>query len=373
MAKNEVINTLFESGNNWDKANVRWNITNSNNISFNNSDAFFQNIDGIRNAIYNNNKAITDANKGKVHLFLYKKTGEERIDYDIQKGKTPIVIFGTDKESPYNNGFRLKLTQVLCKVLGLDSTTSTSNTNNIMYEFETDITDQKIYSRELTPSQAQIIRNSATVLPNNLNNRNQINTSDEKSEELLGVLKSLEERISEYKNDYYGDIEYHESEDEIRARMSDDVDGIAYVIDKDGKRIGLGKIGTQPNQLYHTAGSYPFGSANYVPKYDDSVYLSKLTGETTAKPLEDTAAMKGGFCTQEKHSPVAIDTMCQTMDKDKCASTSCCVLLGGAKCVGGNEKGPTMNGHYKDVTIQNRDYYYYQGKCHGNCPENNPF
>ena len=155
--------------------------------------------------------------------------------------------------------------------------------------------------------------------------------------------------------------------------MKQDGTDAAYVVDQNGNRVALSKVKTQPDQLYYTAGSYPFGSANYVPNYEDSVYLSKLTGETMATPLENTAAMKGGFCTQEAHNPLKIDEMCQAMDKNKCASTSCCVLLGGAKCVGGTGNGPTMTGHYSDVTIRDRDYYYYQGKCYGNCPQHNPF
>ena len=59
---------------------------------------------------------------------------------------------------------------------------------------------------------------------------------------------------------------------------------------------------------------------------------------------------------------------CGKLEKDACASTSCCVLLGGSRCVGGNEKGPTMKANYGDITIINRDHYFYKGKCYGNCP-----
>jgi len=44
------------------------------------------------------------------------------------------------------------------------------------------------------------------------------------------------------------------------------------------------------------------------------------------------------------------------------------VLLGGQKCVAGNENGPTMKANYSDFLVLNKDFYYYQGKCYGNCP-----
>jgi hypothetical protein len=75
----------------------------------------------------------------------------------------------------------------------------------------------------------------------------------------------------------------------------------------------------------------------------------------------------GGFCDYHKYSPIKKEEECSKLDKNACASTNCCVLLGGSRCVGGNEKGPTMKAHYGDITILNRDFYYYQGKCYGNC------
>lgn len=198
--------------------------------------------------------------------------------------------------------------------------------------------------------------------------------NSENSEETREMIEKVEEMQKDYTDNYYNSVEYHDDEETIRNRAREDGRGIAYVVDKDGDRVGLGKVpDSQAPQLYYTAGAYPFGSATYVPNHEDSVYLSTLTGETMATPLEDTAAMQGGFCTQEAHNPLKIDEMCRSMDKNKCASTSCCVLLGGAKCVGGKSGGPTMTGHYSDVTIRNRDFYYYQGKCYGNCPQHNPF
>jgi hypothetical protein len=253
----------------------------------------------------------------------------------------------------------------LCRTLGLTD----REEDNIMK------TGSATTSLKITDAQIRVMMNhiekltniKTSITVNNNNNNNNI------SPELQAVLDKVEQKLEDYRDSYYDTIQYHKTEQEIRNEMKQDSTDTAYVIDKNGNRVALGKVKTQPDQLYYTAGSYPFGSANYVPKYEDSVYLSKLTGETMATPLENTAAMQGGFCTQEAHNPLKIDEMCQAMDKNNCASTSCCVLLGGAKCVGGTGNGPTMTGHYSDVTIRDRDYYYYQGKCYGNCPQHNPF
>ena len=55
------------------------------------------------------------------------------------------------------------------------------------------------------------------------------------------------------------------------------------------------------------------------------------------------------------------------LENNVCASTSCCVLLGGKKCVAGNANGPYMRSHYNDLSLNPKDHYFHQGKCYGNC------
>jgi len=55
------------------------------------------------------------------------------------------------------------------------------------------------------------------------------------------------------------------------------------------------------------------------------------------------------------------------LDNETCPSTDCCVLFGGTKCVAGKKAGPSVQSNYNDTKIKNRDYYYYKGKCYGNC------
>ena len=141
-----------------------------------------------------------------------------------------------------------------------------------------------------------------------------------------------------------------------------------YVIGPDGKQIEVPWTGKQTDINYNEPGYFRYQPSTFIPNYEDSVYLSRLTGYSTTKPIEDTASKMGGFCEYHKYSPIKIEQECGKLEKNACASTSCCVLLGGSRCVGGNEKGPTMKANYSDITILNRDHYFYKGKCYGNCP-----
>ena len=58
------------------------------------------------------------------------------------------------------------------------------------------------------------------------------------------------------------------------------------------------------------------------------------------------------------------------LPNDVCAATECCVLFGRAKCVEGDNNGPKNKMVYSNTSIKNRDVYYYQGDCYGNCPAN---
>lgn len=124
-----------------------------------------------------------------------------------------------------------------------------------------------------------------------------------------------------------------------------------------------------PNATYYTPDTRKYDPKGWVPNYEESVYLSKLTGLSTTSTLYDTASMKSGFCKQYANDPQGLEEYCGKLDKNVCASTSCCVLLGGAKCVGGNENGPHQKKNYNDVLVKDRDYYYYNGKCYGDCKE----
>ena len=173
---------------------------------------------------------------------------------------------------------------------------------------------------------------------------------------------------TKYQNDISKimDIEYHESEDQLRNRVSDPI-GSTWIFDKDGNKVLYPATNVQGSITYYTPGAYPFGTSNYVPNYEDSVFLSKITGLSTTMKVKPTADMLGGFCANYKNQPDKMEEACKNTDINTCASNNCCVLLGGSNCVSGNELGPYKKTNYGDIFIRNKDFYYYQGKCYGNC------
>jgi hypothetical protein len=126
------------------------------------------------------------------------------------------------------------------------------------------------------------------------------------------------------------------------------------------------------NIVYYQPGSYRYGASSYVPYYEDSVFLSRSNKAIVNSPTYVSSATQGGFCSYYSTQPDILEEKCNAIDAASCAATTCCVLLGGQKCVSGNQAGPTMKANYSDFLIKNKDFYYYQGKCYGNCPSPNP-
>ena len=144
--------------------------------------------------------------------------------------------------------------------------------------------------------------------------------------------------------------------------------GVYYQFDQNGNMVQIENTEAQFSPvLYYVPGAYKFGSSNYVPNYEDSVYLSRTTRQSQVAPVYNTASALGGFCTQDQNDISSIEEKCGALDLNTCASTSCCTLLGGQKCVAGNQNGPRNIANYSDYNLKNKDFYYYQGKCYGNC------
>lgn len=123
-----------------------------------------------------------------------------------------------------------------------------------------------------------------------------------------------------------------------------------------------------PPAIYYQPGSFMIGGPGFVPNYEEGIAISSLTGLPLAEPVLNAPYLSGGFCADLAVDPINLELKCNSLYEDICASTNCCVLLGGQKCVSGNEKGPTVQANYSDFTIKNRDFYYYKSKCYGNCP-----
>jgi hypothetical protein len=162
------------------------------------------------------------------------------------------------------------------------------------------------------------------------------------------------------------DITFHASAEDISAQTGDDAD-MATALDQCGNMVILPRLQAQGDITYYTPGAYRFGPANYVPNYEDSVYLSRTTQLPTTAEYK-SAFLKTGVCEMTKNAPVQQELACNAMDVNTCSSLSCCVLLGGEKCVAGSEIGPLDKSNYSDLTLRNTDYYYFNGSCYGNCP-----
>ena len=167
------------------------------------------------------------------------------------------------------------------------------------------------------------------------------------------------------------EVVYHDLEADINAQNGIYKTQKNYynVLNERGKMVSIPYYGNENPTLpvYNQPGSFIYGNSNYTPSYQDSVYLSKSTGFSTTRNLTPEYNYIGGFCQQYKGSEIELEQKCNAIPRDQCASTSCCVLLGGSKCVSGNEKGPYRKANYTDTTIRNKDYYYYKGKCYGRC------
>jgi len=178
--------------------------------------------------------------------------------------------------------------------------------------------------------------------------------------------------FSAYKQDYKDiknnlDVVYHD--DYVGATDDNGAPaGTTYVMNKDGQKVAIPPTGSGTPVTYYKPQDYVYGSLSYVPTYEDSVFLSRTSNMNVGNTVVPTSSIKGGICNFYKNSPSDLENACLNTDPTVCASTSCCVLLGGTKCVSGNDKGPKMKSNYSDTSVPNRDFYYYQSKCYGNCP-----
>ena len=174
-----------------------------------------------------------------------------------------------------------------------------------------------------------------------------------------------------YNSDNF-DITYHA--DPVSQSNDDNTSagpGRMWMLDANGKLTSVPYADISNSMVYYEPAEYPFGPSSHVPSYSETVYLS---GVSNAKPLNySNANLQGGFCANYANYPLELEKKCSALDKDVCASTGCCVLVGGSKCAAGNEKGPKLKSTYSDPRLMNKDYYYYQGKCYGNCKSDSYF
>ena len=211
----------------------------------------------------------------------------------------------------------------------------------------------------VTDDRTKIVPFTQAAIQSYISNGNTVSGSTD-------VAKTIDQN-TKYDPTNFTNVIYHDTPEDIIKQTGDTglTFGSMTVKDANGQLISFPYVPGQAAPTYYTPGSFVFGPSNYVPNYEDSVYLSRTTGQSTVSTAVPASSKMGGFCNSTDKS--VIEQKCNAIPLDQCASTSCCVLLGGTKCVSGNEEGPTMKSNYTDPTITTKDYYYYQGKCYGFC------
>lgn len=82
------------------------------------------------------------------------------------------------------------------------------------------------------------------------------------------------------------------------------------------------------------------------------------------------AKLKAGFCKSHLGKPAELETECGKLSKHSCTVPSCCVrasMNSVESCMSGNRHGPIFK-HGTAGAPKTLDYYYFENKCKGNCP-----
>ena len=131
-----------------------------------------------------------------------------------------------------------------------------------------------------------------------------------------------------------------------------------FVNDEKGNLVEIPYNDVKGFISYYEPGNYKFKPEEMYAPYTEG---PSITGYT------DSPEQLGGICKKYKNYPEQLEQACNALDKNVCGSTNCCVLLGGNKCVSGNKTGPKIKSNYGDIFVKNKDFYFYNGDCYGNC------
>jgi hypothetical protein len=162
------------------------------------------------------------------------------------------------------------------------------------------------------------------------------------------------------------DIEYHDDPTLI-ANSQGVPFGAMVVFDNSGNKKVLKNDSIIGSPIYYDPAVMTYGPTTFVPNYENSIYMSGSGGKTAAAAAAGvvTDVSSADFCAQNAASPYTMEEKCQLTETGKCGEKSCCVLLGGTKCVYGDETGPFFSSNYSDIFVRNRDYYFYKNKRYG--------
>lgn len=93
--------------------------------------------------------------------------------------------------------------------------------------------------------------------------------------------------------------------------------------------------------------------------------LNKKIVESLSIPF----SMEDAFCEKYSKSGSNLENECNTLTKDNCLSTSCCIWTSEKKCAAGNASGALFNTDSQGNT-ESLDYYFFKSKCYGTkCPD----
>jgi len=97
-------------------------------------------------------------------------------------------------------------------------------------------------------------------------------------------------------------------------------------------------------------------------------FLNTFLNDNTIEGL--ATSPNDAFCANYRGSGGKLDSACQTLTKNNCNSTSCCVWTSENKCAAGNANGPIFNSDSNGKTKE-LGYYLFQNKCYGEkCKQN---
>lgn len=158
-------------------------------------------------------------------------------------------------------------------------------------------------------------------------------------------------------------VQYHATAEELNTQggIYNTKIGSMVVKDKNGSPLILPYVPGQAMSTYYYPGSFTYGSANYVPNYEDSVYLSRTTAFNTDNNPDMNMAK---FCDIMKNNPLIVEKKCNSLSNEQCTKNTCCVLFGGSRCVAGDANGPTNPTYYMDPSVNDKEVYYYYGNIY---------
>ena len=308
---------------------------------------------------------LTSSSKVKYNPQVYQldENGQIKIGSNGKPRYNPTYKFTNDPSQKYNSNSEQEIKYHASEEEILKETGSGDLRNNDIYVLKPEIIKaREAHLKAYQNALAELADSQSSTEPDLKKKEDNIKIKKDTVTAARNKL-DLDNQIIEQSNKDF--LAYQSA---ISSGDNNEINKAIETLRKNLNYIKIAKSNVQGDINFYDPAFFRFGPSTYVPNYEDSVYLSRTTGQSTIGEILNPAYMLGGMCDYYKNQPTQLEAACQKLDKNTCASTSCCVLLGGSKCVSGTEQGPKVKSNFSDIYVRNRDYYYYQGKCYGNCP-----